>query len=355
MQHHYLSAVLLAFVVAVPASAQVPPEPPRPPRPPRPPHVSAMREKLPFQEKEQKTFTLANATDLDLSNIAGDITVAAGKGNDAVIEVTKYGYGTSQDEAKRQLSLVEVRFDQSAGRGEVRTQFVGETEQRGERHQRNIRSEVEYRVSAPAKVRLRVRTISGNVKTSQIKGDQALESISGNVTIDGAGVVSMAKSISGDVIVTGIGSATEPLTVSSISGDVRVEGVKARFIEVSSISGDIITRNVSCERASVSTVSGDVQYSGPIAKSGRYELKSHSGDIRFAVSNDAGFDVEANSFSGDIKSELAIKNEAAAEQDEMPAQFKGKLPHRTVFRGTYKDGSATVELTTFSGDIVITK
>src|SRR5512142_10445 len=112
MRHHYLSAVLLAFAVAVPASAQVPPEPPRPPRPPRPPHVSSMHEKLPFEEKEQKTFTLTNATDLDLSNIAGDITVTAGKGSDALIQVTKLGYGQSQEEAKRQLSLVEVRFEQ---------------------------------------------------------------------------------------------------------------------------------------------------------------------------------------------------------------------------------------------------
>jgi hypothetical protein len=355
MRHQYSSAVLLAFVLAVPAAAQVPPEPPRPPRPPRPPHVSSMRERLPFEEKEQKTFTLSNAADLDLSNIAGDITVTAGRGNDAIIEVTKHGYGNSQEDAKRQLGFVEVRFDQSGGRGEVRTQFVGNPEQRGERHQRNFQSEVEYRVSAPEKMRLRVKTISGNIKSSQIKGDQSLESISGNVNIDGAGVVSMAKSISGDVTVTGMGSANEPLSVSSISGDVRVDGVKARYIEVSSISGDIVTRNVGCERATVSTVSGDVQFSGPVAKAGRYEFKSHSGDIRFAVTNDAGFDVEANSFSGDIKSELPIKNQAAAEEDEMPAQYKRHMPKRTVFRGTYKDGSATVELTTFSGDIVITK
>jgi hypothetical protein len=32
-----------------------------------------------------------------------------------------------------------------------------------------------------------------------------------------------------------------------------------------------------------------------------------------------------------------------------------RMPKRAIFRGTYKDGSATVELTTFSGDIVITK
>src|SRR5574340_1704972 len=117
MRHHH-AAVLLAFLLAAPAAAQVPAAPPRPPRPPRPPYVSSMREKLPFEEKEQKTFTLANATDLDLSNIAGDVTVAAGKGTEAIIEVTKRGYGTSQEEARQQLSLVEVRFESASGRGE---------------------------------------------------------------------------------------------------------------------------------------------------------------------------------------------------------------------------------------------
>jgi DUF4097 and DUF4098 domain-containing protein YvlB len=119
----------------------------------------------------------------------------------------------------------------------------------------------------------------------------------------------------------------------------------------------VIVRDVTCERADLQTLSGNVEYAGQLLKNGRYEMKAHSGDIRLAIAGDTGFDVEANSFSGKIRSDLPIKNEAEDEQggDVYAGGVHVRLPKRATFRGTYKDGSATLELTTFSGNIVITR
>ena len=50
----------------------------------------------------------------------------------------------------------------------------------------------------------------------------------------------------------------------------------------------------------MSTVNGDITYSGQLSKAGRYELKTHSGDIMLNHQGSA-FEVAASTFSGDIK------------------------------------------------------
>ena len=314
-----------------------------------------MRERFPFEEIERKTLTVNGVTELDLSNISGNVTIAAGGGRDATIEVTKRGYGESAEEAKRQLAMTDVAMTVlGGGRAEVRTRYQPDERFRSERRNRNFHSDVEYRVTTPAQTRIRVKSISGSIQATKMTGELSLEAVSGDIRIEGGGRVSLAKSVSGDVRITGI-TGDEPLVVSSVSGTVMLKGLKARYLDVNSVSGDIVVSDAVCDRADLQTISGDVEYSGRLTRTGRYELKAHSGDIRLAPAGDTGFDVEANSFSGKIRSELSIKNEAAEEglPDAEAARYGVRLPKRATFRGTYKGGGATIELTTFSGDIVI--
>jgi hypothetical protein len=335
--------------------AQVPPVPPTP-EAPRVPRVHRAlpdeRDRGRYDETDRKTLTVGNAEELELSNIAGDIVVVAGSGRDATIEYTRHGYGDTPDEAKAQLASVEVSLTVTEGRGEVSTRFAS---RRGERRQR-LRSAVDFRVTAPPQTRIRVKSISGDIQVSKMKGDLALETVSGDVKVDAGGRLSVAKTVSGDVTLSGI-TAEEPLVVSSMSGSVTLQSLKARYVDVNSVSGNIVVKDASCERAELQTLSGDVEYAGQILKNGRYEMKAHSGDIRIAVRGDTGFDLEANSFSGKIRSDLPIKNEVDEDQDEnvYAGGVRVHMPKRAAFRGTYKDGSATIELTTFSGNIVITK
>ena len=100
------------------------------------------------------------------------------------------------------------------------------------------------------------------------------------------------------------------------------------------------------DRAQVSTVNGDITYSGRLSKAGRYELKTHSGDIMLHHQGSA-FEVAASTFSGDIKFDQPL-----------PATVKANTnrygPGRSV-RGAMGGGGAYLELTTFSGDIIVGK
>ncbi len=341
------------------ASAQVPPVPPTPetarvPRPPRPPREARARARWAFEETDKKTLTVSHATELDLSNIAGDIVVVPGSGQDATIEYTRHGFGDTQEEAKRQVAMLEVSLNVIDGRGIVSTRFAP-GDDRYDRGRRS-HSSVDYRVTAPPQTRIRVKSMSGDIRVSKMMGDLALESISGDISVEAGGRVSLAKTMSGDISISGV-TADEPLSVSSISGTVTLRSFKARYLDINSVSGDVYVKDVSCERAELQTISGNVEYAGQVLKNGRYELKAHSGDIRLLLAGDTGFDMEANSFSGKIRSDLPIKNEAEQEAggDFYAGGVRVRMPRRSVFRGRYKDGSATIELATFSGNITITK
>jgi DUF4097 and DUF4098 domain-containing protein YvlB len=89
-------------------------------------------------------------------------------------------------------------------------------------------------------------------------------------------------------------------------------------------------------------ISGNVTLSGNLDANGRYELTSHSGDVMVSVPASAGFQIEATSFSGSINTDI-------------PITMSGGQPGRRnrSIRGTVGNGGALLDVTTFSGSIVI--
>jgi DUF4097 and DUF4098 domain-containing protein YvlB len=125
-----------------------------------------------------------------------------------------------------------------------------------------------------------------------------------------------------------------------------VRGVKAHSVEAGAVSGDVVVENVSCQRLEAQTVSGGVQFAGDLARGGRYELSSHSGDVKVTIAGNTGFEVEATSFSGSVRTDIQL-------QSDIEDDRRG--PRRRTVRGVHGDGSALLDLTTFSGSIVISR
>jgi DUF4097 and DUF4098 domain-containing protein YvlB len=159
--------------------------------------------------------------------------------------------------------------------------------------------------------------------------------------------VALLKSVSGDIDASTIASETE-LAMSSISGDVIAQGLKSRSATVGSVSGDVILKACSCGQASAQTVSGDIEYAGKLEPNGRYEFKTHSGDITLANAGD-GFEIDASTFSGTFHNDLPLTMRGG---DSTGEHRRG--PGRS-FKGVVGNGGAFVEVKTFSGDIRLTK
>lgn len=88
------------------------------------------------------------------------------------------------------------------------------------------------------------------------------------------------------------------MTLGTVSGNIRIERVTARRVEVDSTSGSITARRVARARAALRTLSGQIEYNGELARGGRYEFQSHSGNVHAIAGGQAGFTLQASSFSG---------------------------------------------------------
>ena len=282
-----------------------------------------------------------------LSNISGDIVVTGGGGGEVSIEAVKRTRGD-----KSELGRVQIAVDDRAGRVDVRTEHE---QNRTDRNRQGDHVSVDYTVTLPASVSVDVHSVSGSVKVTGVHGSLRAETVSGEVTINDAPRLEGAKTVSGDVTLTGV-TADGDLSAGSVSGNVRAKGLKARGLDLGSVSGDINVSDVTCERLGVKTVSGGVEYAGGIARGGRYEINAHSGTIRLQLTNPAGFELNANSFSGSIRSELPLTiGGDSTRRNDPSSRGRRDSANSHAMRATFGDGSATLVVRTFSGDIIITK
>jgi hypothetical protein len=339
----------LAFVVvaalAMPAAAAAQPDPPR--RPPRIIVGQAQgqdRDHRDGREEQRETLTktvrIGSNGVLDISNLSGSIEFRRGGGNEAVIEITKIARARTVEEAKEMLGLVGIEVTGQGERAEIRTHYPT-----GQHGRRNISVSVNFNITVPQNTRVRATTLSGNLKATDIRGELSLTTTSGSVQITNASRITAAKSTSGNVELTNVDSDVA-LDAGTLSGNVILRQVKARRIQIGVISGRVVAQDVETDRLEAQTVSGDVHFSGALSKSGRYELKTHSGNVRAEIAGRTGFELDANTFSGSVQSDMAVEGASAT---------AGGGNRRKSLRGTVGDGSAVLNVTTFSGNVYVVK
>jgi DUF4097 and DUF4098 domain-containing protein YvlB len=285
---------------------------------------------------------------VSISNISGDIVVTGGSGDEVSIEAVKRTRGD-----RSELAGVEIVVEERAGRVDVRAEHE---RNRSDRGRRGDSLSVDFNVTVPASTSLDVHSVSGSLKVTGVRGAVRAETVSGNVTTTDTPNLEHAKSVSGDVSLTGA-AAEGDLSAGSVSGNITAKGLKARGLDLGSVSGDVTLTDVTCERLTIKSVSGSVEYAGAIARSGRYEINTHSGTVRLVLSNPSGFELNANSFSGSIRSDLPLTiggDSTRGDRDgNRGRRREGNDAHN--MRATFGDGSATLSIRTFSGDIIISK
>ena len=280
---------------------------------------------------------------VSISNISGDIVVTGGSGDEVSIDAVKRTRGD-----RSELASIEIVVEERAGRVDVRAEH-------DRQRRRSDSASVDFTVTVPASASLDVHSVSGSVKVTGVRGAVRAESVSGNITTTDTPNLEHAKSVSGDVSLTGA-AAEGDLSAGSVSGNITAKGLKARGLDLGSVSGEVILTDVTCDRLTIKTVSGNVEYAGAIARNGRYEINTHSGTVRLALANPSGFELNANSFSGSIRSDLplTIGGDSTRDRDSSRGRRRDGNDSHTM-RATFGDGSATLEVHTFSGDIVISK
>jgi DUF4097 and DUF4098 domain-containing protein YvlB len=284
-------------------------------------------------DRETKTFTLGPNGSLELKNVSGDVSVTSGAGREVRVEITRRSRGRTDQDARLGLQRVTVAGEQQGDRATVSVEYP-----RGER--RNTFSvDVTMIVTAPAGTRINASTVSGDVHVRGMRSDVMAKSVSGNVEVAGAANNAEARSISGNVSISDVNG--DAVTLGTVSGDVIVDRVTVKRIEGETTSGVVRATGASADNVNLRSLSGDVVYSGVVARGGRYELQSHSGNITFEPSGSSGYQLDATTFSGTITPPGGMSSARVSSQ------------RSRMFHGTVGSGSATVSIVTFSGDVVV--
>lgn len=294
------------------------------------------------EQRISRTFDVGADGELSLSNISGDVRIEGTSGNQITLEAVKRLRGRADSEL---LDEVQVDISHTGDRVRVETRYAHDRRHGRDRdHDHSHRGggvSVSYRVAVPMGTEVEVRSVSGDVRISGVDGETSADSVSGNVEINDTPNLKRAKSVSGDVEVTNARSEDE-LEIGTVSGEVTATGIEAEELDVSSVSGAIRLDDVACEEGEFDSVSGKIRYTGRIAAGGRYEFKSHSGDVIITIGDDVGFELEANTFSGDVESDFAM-------------QVSSRDTSGKSLNAVIGDGSAVIEASTFSGNVVLRK
>ncbi len=316
--------------------------PERPARPPRPARGNGGRGPE-VTETFSRTVRLGSNGTFDLSNVSGEVVITGGSGDDVRIEAVKrVNSGGGEAAARAALRELEIQVNERSGLVEVRSELP---------RRRNLSAAVDFTVTVPAGSNVSVKTVSGDIRVSRIKGDLRAESISGDVTLSGVERLRAAKSVSGDIDIAD--AAGEDVTAGTVSGDLVVRKLRSRGVEAESVSGSVRISEAEAERVTLRSISGDIDYEGRLARSGRYDIQSHSGNIRVTPAGNPGFDIEASTFSGDVRSDYALTLRGGASGNALAGTGRPRL-NRTM-RGAFGDASSILSLRSFSGDIVVVK
>lgn len=250
-------------------------------------------------ETISRTVRLERGGTFELQNMAGDVTITGGSGREATIEAVKKVRAASIARAQVLLPLVRVEIAERGGNVEVHTFRPSGTSQVA----------VDYVVTLPENVNVILRSTSGNLRVQRMSGDE--------------------------------------LTANTLSGRVTVSDLKSRNVELRTVMGDMLLRDVEAQRAFLQSTLGNVEYAGRFQRTGRYQILTHSGNIRVITPGTPGFDLDAMTFRGDLRSDFPFR----VIQQPQPAARGPRL--QKVLRGAVGDAGAMLTMQTFGGNIEV--
>ena len=261
---------------------------------------------------------LATGKRLYVQNIIGDVQVSGGSGRTVQISAVKKAgrHGEPEDVTVETIELNDgvalcVRYPNQGRRRVYRGSEEGRSGEREKNpcssssdwngNQERNDTEVNFTIRVPAGLLLKIGTVSGDLAAADLEGE---------------------------------------LELSSVSGDVRLDGGRGPRIELETVSGDVELLDVRAREVSGNTVSGEVTFRGPVLDDGAYDFSTTSGNISLGLPERPNATLSAATFSGRFSSDLAT------------TQPTGRRRHR--YSATWGSGSARLDVESLSGNIRIT-
>ncbi|WP_263380166.1 DUF4097 family beta strand repeat-containing protein [Granulicella paludicola] len=260
----------------------------------------------------ERTLNVSSTPDLYVNNGSGNIQIHAGSGSEIHISArirTSWGMFGGGGDSSNAIREIEDHPPIAQEGNSVRVGFVTN-------HSEYNHVSIDYDITAPAGVALNLHSGSGDVTTADVGRFITASTGSGNIRAQGVSGPADLQSGSGDITLDQRNGGD--IKARTGSGNVHIHG----------FNGSLVARSGS----------GDIDAEGHLT--GTATLDSGSGNVKLHLGNDAHFNLEASTGSGDIR----VRYPNAPEQDEhsrhhMTAPINGGGPPLQV-----RTGSGNVEI-----------
>lgn len=336
------------------------------------PTLAALLLPLALPAQERQILAGANAR---IYNLAGDVRVEPGTGNDIVVEITRGGRDASKLEVRLRDGQLTIRYpaDQvvyrnGPGMGSSSTlrvredgTFGGEWDRGGGRRTtvrtrgEGLEAHADLVVKVPAGKRLALHHAVGRVRATDVEADLDIDLYSASVEATGVKGRLFVDAGSGSVRVdngrgelevdTGSGSTTVSnstftrLLVDAGSGSVEAREVRAERFAVDVGSGSVYAEGVTSDDVEIDTGSGSVRVAFVTVPS-RALFDTGSGSVTLTLPADANADLDIETGSGGISSDFPITAQTF---------------DRRELRGRIGGGGPTIRVSTGSGGVRLLK
>jgi DUF4097 and DUF4098 domain-containing protein YvlB len=254
----------------------------------------------------QKQFDVQSHPLITFHNLSGKVTIASWDKPQVLVV------------ADHDSPKIEVDAEQTGNRIDVLTHQLADQINPDE-----LRAN--YTITVPEDAELQIHNDSGEVTVTKILGDTSVETVVAGVE---------AQDMGGYLVVQTVGGSFECARCSG-------------RIEVHSISGNLRLLDDHSSSIFAQTSTGDILLDGDFLPNGVYRLKNYSGAIDVKFSHRDSFDVSATSLYGKVDNQAKLTP---------PPHYNARPPKgaRSLF-GSFNQGRAKIELTSFNGTINIHK
>jgi DUF4097 and DUF4098 domain-containing protein YvlB len=264
--------------------------------------------------------------------------------------------GTDQREVRARVSKdMKVDFRRSgdanpenpAARLEVVVSEADE-EDAGGSHAGQCSGSADIELDVPRDATLFFKTDNGEFDVDGV-AEAHIESNSGKIGLRHIARATEATSVDGDLTLE---DSSGRVRMETFGGSVEAVNVsklaEGDFFKAKSISNDVSLDRVNHSRVEATTISGEITMRGPLARAGRYDLRTTSGDITLAMPADSSFQLTAKvSEGGEIVTDFPLKYTGGISSTGVLSS--GRMA------GTYGKGDATISLVSFSGTLRLRK
>jgi DUF4097 and DUF4098 domain-containing protein YvlB len=273
-----------------------------------------------------RTLTVSGVVHLDLTTGSGDITIKTGSSNQVVVHGTVRSSNNWFSSDENAVHQVESSPPIQQNGNDIRIGYNLPDD--AKRH-----VSISYDVTVPPDAQVQAHSGSGNVSIEGVRGEVQAQTGSGDVRLSELGGRGHAQTGSGNIRAQDVAA---PFYAHTGSGNIDAALTGSGDVDIQTGSGTVQLRGVK-GGLRARTGSGNIGADGSVT--GPWQLHTGSGNIRMAVGAGAGFNLDVQTSSGSIHSDLPITVQGSLGKHEL--------------KGTVRGGGPEVEVSTGSGDVEI--